>query len=55
MLGGMENVPVRRRIGLEAGETGWWQLPLVITLALSFAASDGLETAWRSLIGELAG
>jgi hypothetical protein len=45
MLGGLENVPVKRGIGLGAGETGWCQLPLVITVALYFTASDGLETA----------
>jgi len=42
MLGGLENVPARGRIGLGAGETGWRQLPLVIIVALSFTASDGL-------------
>jgi hypothetical protein len=33
-------------IDLGAGETGWRQLPLVISVAMSFTASDGLETAW---------
>jgi hypothetical protein len=43
------NVPVKRQMSRRAGETSWRQLPLVINVAPSFTASDGLETAWRHL------
>jgi hypothetical protein len=45
MLGGLENVPVTRRIRPPIRENGWRHLPSVVTVLLSFTASDGLETA----------